>query len=75
MICYNYTDNITYCRYTDLCIYIVKSIIHYYNYYNSPVYTCFLDASKTVARINHWTMFKKLILRGLPIVIVCVLCF
>ena len=32
---------------TDLCIYTVKSIIRYYNYYNSPVYrpTCFLDAS------------------------------
>ena len=27
---------------TDICIYTVKSIIQYYNYYNSPVYTCFL---------------------------------
>ena len=44
---------------TDLCIYTVKSIIRYYNYYNSPVYTCFLDASKAFDRINHWTMFKK----------------
>ena len=27
----------------DLCIYTVKSVIRYYNYYNSPVYSCFLD--------------------------------
>ena len=60
---------------TDLCIYTVKSIIRYYNYYNSPVYTCFLDASKAFDRINHWTMFKKLILRDVPIIIVRVLCF
>ena len=47
---------------TDLCIYTVKSIIQYYNYYNSPVYTCFLDASEAFDRVNHWTMFKKLII-------------
>ena len=49
-------------HYTDLCIYTVKSIIHlqYYNYYNSPVYTCFFDASKAFDRVNHWTMFIKL---------------
>ena len=47
---------------TDLCIYTVKSIIQYYNYYNNPVYTCFLDASKAFDRVNHWTMFKKLLL-------------
>ena len=60
---------------TDLCIYTVKSIIQYYNYYNSPVYTCFLDASKAFDRVNHWSMFKKFILRGVPIIIVRMLMF
>ena len=60
---------------TELCIYTVKSIIQYYDYYNSPVYTCFLDASKAFDSVNHWTMFKKLILRGVPIIIVRMLCF
>ena len=60
---------------TDLCIYTVKSIIRYYNYHNIPVYTCFLDAFKAFDRINHWTMFKKQILRDVPIIIVRVLCF
>ena len=60
---------------TDLCIYTVKSIIQYYNCYNSPVYTCFPDASKAFDRVNYWTMFKKLILRGVLITIVRMLCF
>ena len=60
---------------TDLCIYTVKSIIQYYNYYNSPVYTCFLDASKAFDRINHWTMFKQLILRDVPVILIRILCF
>ena len=60
---------------TDLCIYTVKSIIQYYNYYNSPVYTCFLDASKAFDRINLWTMFKQLILRDVPVLLIRILCF
>ena len=38
---------------TDLCIFTLKSVIKYYNLHNSPVYTCFLDASKAYDRINH----------------------
>ena len=60
---------------TDVCINTVKSIIQYYNYYNSPVYTCFLDASKAFDRINHWTMFKQLILRDVPVLLIRILCF
>ena len=52
----------------------MKSIIQYYNYYNSPVYTCFLDASKAFDRINHWTMFKQLILRDVPVLLIRLLC-
>ena len=45
---------------TDLCIFTVKSTIEYYNMYNSPVYSCFLDASTAYDRVNHWTLFKKI---------------
>ena len=38
---------------TNMCIFTVKSIIKYYTRLNSPVYTCFLDASKAFGRINH----------------------
>ena len=51
---------------TDLCIYTVKSGIKYYNLHNSPVHTCFLDASKAYnrRRVNYWTLFKKLLDRS-----------
>ena len=44
-------------------------------YYNNPVYTCFLDASKAFGRLSHWAMFKKLTLKDVPNIIVRILCF
>ena len=55
---------------TDLCIFTVKSVIKYYNLSNSPVFTCFLDASKAYDRVNHWTLFKKLLKRSVSIIVV-----
>ena len=49
---------------TDMCIYAVKSVVKYYNHFHSQVYTCFLD--KAFDRINHWTLFSRLIARGVP---------
>ena len=49
-----------------MCIYAGKSVVKYYNHYESPVYTCSLDASKAFDRINHWTLFSKLIAQGVP---------
>ena len=60
---------------TDLCIFTVKSIIKYYNLYNSPVYSCFLDASKAYDRVNHWALFKKLLERSISVIIVRILMF
>ena len=31
---------------------------------------CFMDASKAFDRVNHWTLFKKLIDRGTPLIFV-----
>ena len=38
--------------------------------HNSPAYTCFLDASKAYDRVNHWTLFRKLLNRSIHILIV-----
>ena len=58
---------------TDLCIYTVKSVIKYYNLLNSPVHTCFLDASKAYDWVYHWTLFKKLLDRSVHILVAYVL--
>ena len=55
---------------TDLCIFGLKQIIEFYHNLSSPVYVCFLDASKAFDRLNHWVLFKKLIDRGIPLIIV-----
>jgi hypothetical protein len=38
---------------TDHCIFALKNVIQYYKGNNSPVYSCFLDASKAFDRVNH----------------------
>ena len=60
---------------TDMCIFSLKQIVEYYSMYNSPVYACYLDASKAFDKINHWFLFKKLIERQVPIIIVRILMY
>ena len=51
---------------TEMAVFSLKETIHYYRSRGSPVYLCFLDARKAFDRVNHWTLFKKLIDRGVP---------
>ena len=60
---------------TDMCIFTVKSVIKYYTEQNTAVYTCLLDARKAFDRVNHWTLFAKLIDTQAPLLIVRVLLF
>ena len=55
---------------TDLCRFTVKSVLKYYNLHYTPVYTCCFDASKAYDRVNHWTLFRKLLNRSIHILIV-----
>ena len=34
------------------------------------MFICCMDASKAFDRVNHWTLFKKLILRGVPLIFI-----
>ena len=41
--------------------YSIKSIIDYYLMSSSPVYVCYLDASKAFDRIDYWYLFYRLL--------------
>ena len=60
---------------TDFCIFTVKSVSKYYTQQHSPLYTCFLDASKAFDNINHFKLFRKLLDPETSIVIVRILLF
>ena len=60
---------------TDACIYVLKESIDRYVEQQSSVYLCFLDASKAFDRVNHFSLFDKLINRGVPGYLVRILVF
>ena len=58
---------------TDMAVYSFKQITDYYLSRNSPVYVCYLDASKAFDRVNHWVLFSRLLDRAVPGIIVRIL--
>jgi exonuclease III len=58
---------------TDQCIFIIKELIDFYMSSNSPLYVCYMDASKAFDRINYYRLFDKLLSRGIPVIIVRIL--
>ena len=46
---------------TEMSVFALKQVIEYYKNNNSPVYVCYLDASKAFDRINHWALFAELL--------------
>ena len=60
---------------TDMAIYTLKMTLQYYITCNTPVFVCFLDASKAFDRINHVKLFEILQRRGLPAYIIAILSY
>ena len=60
---------------TDMCIFLLKEVIRYYHNNSSPMFVCFMDASKAFDRIEHNILFHKLLERNVPVYLVKILCF
>ena len=56
-------------------MYAFKEIVNIYKHHSSPIFVCFLDASKAFDKINHWLLFNKLIKRNVPLFFVKLLVF
>jgi len=55
---------------TDMCVFALKQTIDYYMSMSSPMYICYIDASKAFDRINFKVLFTKLLTRGIPSIFV-----
>ena len=55
---------------TDMCSFVLKETVDFYTSQNSPVYLSYVDSSKAFDRVNYWYLFKKLLTRGLPSLII-----
>lgn len=55
---------------TDLCIYALKEVLDYFKSHSSPIFLCFMDASCAFDRINHWKLFRQLLDRDMPVILV-----
>lgn len=60
---------------TDQCIFVLKETVRHFIENESPTFVCFLDASKAFDKVNHWTLFDKLIRRNVPKSVVKLLVF
>ena len=60
---------------TDMCVFALKQVIEYYQKNGSPVYICFLDASKAFDRVDHWALLNKLYKRNVNLQIIRLLLF
>ena len=60
---------------TDMCVFALKQVIDFYISNNSPMFICYMDASKAFDRINHWSLFRRLLNRSIPKLIVRLIIF
>ena len=61
---------------TDMCVFLLKQAVLFLKH-DTPVYATFLDVYKSKAydRIDHYMLFKKMIICNIPLCLVCLLLY
>ena len=55
-----------YIRFPKVKIFVfLKEVTNFYKSHTSPMFLCFVDASKAFDGIDHWTIFRQLLTRGI----------
>ena len=52
---------------TNMCVFLLKQALSFYSKHDTPVYATFLDASKAYDRVDHYMLFKEMILCNIPL--------
>ena len=60
---------------TDMCCFTLKEVIDFYISSSTPIYLCYMDASKAFDKVNHFHLFSKLIIRGMPAIVIRILLY
>ena len=60
---------------TNLCPMVLKESLSYYAYHQSSVFCTFLDASKAFDRVRYCKLFRMLVTRKVPALIIRVLIY
>ena len=60
---------------TDLWVYDLTQFVGYFKSRSTSIYVAFLVVSKAFNKISHWTLFKTMIDRNVPIYLVIILCY
>ena len=60
---------------TDMSVFLFKQAVSSYVSHKTPVFAVFLDASKAFDKVRHDILFKKLMVRNVPMHFVRLLCY
>ena len=50
-----------------MCVFTLKEVVQHYVSFGSPIYLCFMDASKACDKVNHWRLLDRLLNCGISL--------